>query len=429
MARRKTKLTLNPKKRKDERKKSKQKINCKKYIIDAEQLLNETVTRTYWTNRRHHVPMSVPKKHVSKPLKSPCKRTFSEKKRSRIFDSGGRSPSTKKFRISRNTPLKSPIARQCNTLAQRPHVATKLFEEKRTKTRHRNGSLRDESVFKDHDYANVNRENDSEQYSDLGLSEIHDSDKEEECLKTLTELEDHCYATVKSEWSVVNGLNDSVDNNHSSDLRVSEAHDSEEEEGCFTTLTELEDNCHIPLTSDISIVTDVNDSVNTEPYSDLRVSETHGKDKSDEEECLKTLTELAPTVLSELKKYELQESFLHFFREVADRKFPLTNIAFLLWLDVVNWYKNDVTSSMRYMEQTKKFWKLGWKHFGGKFCRFMTGFKNTSDILTGEAEKGACKPENSDINFVIPSLDVLRNYTPYGTDTKPREPGICCTSM
>ena len=54
----------------------------------------------------------------------------------------------------------------------------------------------------------------------------------------------------------------------------------------------------------------------------------------------------------------------------------------------------------------------------------MTGFKSTSDILTGEAEKGACKPENSDINFVIPFLDVLRNYTPYGTDTKPREPGI-----
>ena len=166
MARRNTKLTLNRKKRKDERKKSKQKFNCKKYIIDAEQLLNETVTRTYWTNRRHLVPMSVPKKHVSKPLKSPCKRTFSEKKRNRIFDSGGRSPSSKKFRISRNTPLKSSIARQRNTLAQWPHVATKLFEEKRTKTRHRKNSLRHESVFKDHDYANVNRENDSEQYSD-----------------------------------------------------------------------------------------------------------------------------------------------------------------------------------------------------------------------------------------------------------------------
>ena len=79
---------------------------------------------------------------------------------------------------------------------------------------------------------------------------------------------------------------------------------------------------------------------------------------------------------------------------------------------------------MRYLEQTKKFWKLGWRHFGVKFVRFMTGFKNTSDILSGESTKGECKPENSDINFVIPSLDVLRNYTPYGTDAKPREPGI-----
>ena len=104
---------------------------------------------------------------------------------------------------------------------------------------------------------------------------------------------------------------------------MSEAHDSEEEEDCFTTLTELEDNCYIPLTSDISIVTDVNESVNTEPYSDLRVSETHETDKSDEEECLKTLTELAPTVLSELKKYELQESFYISLGKLLIGNFPL----------------------------------------------------------------------------------------------------------
>ena len=307
-------------------------------------------------------------------------------------------------------------------LAQRPHVATELFSKKVTKIRHENDSPSSEPVSIDHDYVKVNRKNDSEQFSDLGVWEIDESDKEEECLKTLTELEDHCYSTVKSAHSIVNDVNDRNNHEHYSDLRVSETHDSGEEEDCLKTPTEL-DHCHSPLISDISIVSDMDYSINKEQYSDLRVSETQEIHESDEE-CLKTLTELAPTVLSELKKYELEESFLHFFREVADKKFPLTNIAFLLWLDVVNWYKHDVTSSMRYMEQTKKFWKLGWRHFGGKFVRFMTGFKNTSDILSGESTKGECKPENSDINFVIPSLDVLRNYTPYGTDAKPREPGI-----
>ena len=105
MVRRKTNLRLHPKKRTDERNKSKQKSNLKKYIFDIDQVLNESVTRTNWNNRRYSEPKSVPRKHVSKPLKSPCKRTFSEKKRSRIFDSGGRSPSTKKFRFSRKTPL------------------------------------------------------------------------------------------------------------------------------------------------------------------------------------------------------------------------------------------------------------------------------------------------------------------------------------
>ena len=188
-------------------------------------------------------------------------------------------------------------------LAQWPHVATELFSKKVTKIRHENDSPSSEPVSIDHDYVKVNRKNDSEQFSDLGVWEIDESDKEEEGLKTLTELEDHCYSTVKSAHSIVNDVNDRNSHEHYSDLRVSETHDSGEEEDCLKTPTEL-DHCHSLLISDISIVSDMNYSINKEQYSDLRVSETQEIHESDEE-CLKTLTELAPTVLSELKKYEL----------------------------------------------------------------------------------------------------------------------------
>lgn len=46
--------------------------------------------------------------------------------------------------------------------------------------------------------------------------------------------------------------------------------------------------------------------------------------------------------------------------------FPINNIALRLWLEVVEWYANENTTTMRYMNETKSFWKVGWRLFGGK---------------------------------------------------------------
>ena len=81
----------------------------------------------------------------------------------------------------------------------------------------------------------------------------------------------------------------------------------------------------------------------------------------------------------------------------------MQNISFLLWTEVVQWFNLENTSSMRYMEKTKQFWKLGMRHFGGKFIRFMTGFKNTSYIVFQTARKGQCDQNNSDVNFAVPN--------------------------
>ena len=78
------------------------------------------------------------------------------------------------------------------------------------------------------------------------------------------------------------------------------------------------------------------------------------------------------------------------------------------------------------MNQTKKFWKLGWMLFGGKFIRFMTGYKNTTQVTFGDTSRGNFNPETSDINFAVPDIKVLRNFKPYG-DNSPqntRHPGI-----
>ena len=43
------------------------------------------------------------------------------------------------------------------------------------------------------------------------------------------------------------------------------------------------------------------------------------------------------------------------FSQVSGGKFPLNNIAFQLWCDVVDWYENIDTRQMRYSPKTLQF--------------------------------------------------------------------------
>ena len=67
---------------------------------------------------------------------------------------------------------------------------------------------------------------------------------------------------------------------------------------------------------------------------------------------------------------------------LALASFPMDNIAFLLFLDVVKWHNSETTTLMRYeCPAVNKFWQIGYKIFHGKWLRFMSGPKNTGDIV------------------------------------------------
>jgi hypothetical protein len=134
------------------------------------------------------------------------------------------------------------------------------------------------------------------------------------------------------------------------------------------------------------------------------------------------LIKLAPKVLENLSKNgEMDKTILNFFRLVHQHKFPLSNISFLLWAEVVKWFCCGNTCSMRYSEQTKIFWKLGWRLFGAKFVHFMSGYKNEGECLQGLSTSPS--PDSSVVNFVVPDLSVLRNFDPYGVQGE-RKPGM-----
>ena len=68
--------------------------------------------------------------------------------------------------------------------------------------------------------------------------------------------------------------------------------------------------------------------------------------------------------------------------------------------------------------------------FGGRFIHFMSGHKNTSQVVLGESDIGEFSPIDSEINFAVPYVDILRNFSPYTeSETRERPPGMLKDTM
>ena len=85
------------------------------------------------------------------------------------------------------------------------------------------------------------------------------------------------------------------------------------------------------------------------------------------------LIKILPGVLQEFQQAGKTEVFCKLCDFVGQKKFPMSNIAFLLFLDVVNWYS---TKNMRFQySETLQFWKIGQRLFHSRFLRFMLGLR------------------------------------------------------
>ena len=157
---------------------------------------------------------------------------------------------------------------------------------------------------------------------------------------------------------------------------------------------------------------------------------TVGCEDSDlQSEIIAEMIDLIPSVTKALAVEGHDKDMLDFFKLVRDSNFPLKNISFQLWLEVVKWFSCGSTTEMRYSDSTKKFWKLGYRLFGGQFIYFMSGYKNRITVVMEDTEKGIYPPSQSDINFAVPSKDVLTTFSPYGLDASSevglgRRPGL-----
>lgn len=133
-------------------------------------------------------------------------------------------------------------------------------------------------------------------------------------------------------------------------------------------------------------------------------------------------------MISSLKQAGRFETFLKFPKLITEDKFPLDNIAFLLFLGVVTWYSENNSSQMKCdISETVQFWRNGHKLFHGRFLRFMSGPKNQGQILQGVTYRGVYDLRESRINFVVPSNQVLKKLNPFQKEDL--MPGIIETKL
>lgn len=100
-------------------------------------------------------------------------------------------------------------------------------------------------------------------------------------------------------------------------------------------------------------------------------------------EDIALLRSLAPYVAECMKSFGCLKPWIQFHQMVSEGTFPMNNICFQLFLDVVRFFGTQSTIEMRYSNEVKRFWMTGFRLFHGRFLRFMGGPKNAGQLIKG----------------------------------------------
>ena len=121
-------------------------------------------------------------------------------------------------------------------------------------------------------------------------------------------------------------------------------------------------------------------------------------------------------------------TWVQFHELISKQQFPMDNISFRLFLDVVKFMTTSSTTHMRNSPQVKQFWLAGYKLFHGRFLRFMSGPKSLGQAVQDESMLGYFDPKEAEINFAVPSVNHLKKTDLSFEDTVSR-PGILDGSL
>ena len=92
------------------------------------------------------------------------------------------------------------------------------------------------------------------------------------------------------------------------------------------------------------------------------------------------LQDLLPEAVAKLENSGHLQTWITLHEMIADGTFPMDNIAFRLFMDVVRFLSLPTSAGMRYSNDVKQFWRTGYLLFKGKFLRFMGGPKHAGQM-------------------------------------------------
>ena len=112
-------------------------------------------------------------------------------------------------------------------------------------------------------------------------------------------------------------------------------------------------------------------------------------------------------VLRKCEQKGLARHFIALMKEKASDKMPVTNISFLLALEVGLLHSLNNSTQMRYRDETTLFWEMALSVGGPRLLRLFSSDKHYGQVNSGKSDKSKYFPNDGSYNFAVPDERIL----------------------
>ena len=174
----------------------------------------------------------------------------------------------------------------------------------------------------------------------------------------------------------------------------------------FSVPSEIREKC-LATSATPSLPHSSADDAETDYYSDGTVSSTPS---SYVQLCIRELanSHILTRVLRKCEEHGVTRHFMALIKEIASGHLPVTNMTFLLSLEVALLHSLNNSTQMRYRNDTALFWKIALSLGGPRLLRLFSSDKHFGLVNSGDCEKSKYPPSKGSYNFAVPKERTLR---------------------
>ena len=149
------------------------------------------------------------------------------------------------------------------------------------------------------------------------------------------------------------------------------------------------------------------DDAKTDYYSDGDVSSTPSHYV---QSCIRELaqSDILTKVLRKCEQKGLTRHFMALIKQIACGNVPVTNMSFLLALEVGLLHSLNNSTQMHYRSDTALFWEVALSIGGPRLLRLFSSDKHFGQVNSGECIRSKYPPKKGNYNFAVPDERTLR---------------------